>query len=1794
MKTRPITVLFSGASLAVILGVLLAVVWSGVFFEKMMGNQVVLIRQSPRTGSWLRDRENLCWTFSDAMTLDSGSAAAPGTLILQPPVPGKAEWTHPNVLTFVPFEAWPEGQAIRAMLKLPASLAGRRFKSTDFVFYGSPPVIVSVARVGEDLVGRTLSLRVQLNRPLAEADFRRGFALTVPGGTVPYTIEENATNQHFLIRSARVTDTGVLAVFDVSPERGAPPLRVWEKSFPLVEPMEVVRTEIQEERDGFAIKTTFSQPPAGGWNAFLSSAPFTNLTVESGTGATVRIRGFQPASQYELLFKKGLPGRNGSVVTQDVRLGLCIPVLKTRLNFRDRGHYLSSAGSRKVVLESVNVASLKLEVWSVYANNFVDFARSGTLYQDVNEAWGWNAADPQGDLVTNRIIKVESGKNQVRTTIVDLSELVGGKDEGVFYLVAEGEGNEGRTAHKLVVLTDLGLSVIRHENEVLAWALSIRNGTPVDGVEISVFSTKNQLIGKALTDASGLARIEAFGMPALSVVTGVKESRLAMVKLDESRVQGPVDVSDRLFLKSGYEAFLYADRGIYRPGETAHVKAVVRGPQLACPAAFPVQLKIVRPDGALFARLTAILSVDGTAAFDLPFPVEALTGRYTLELEAGGVEQVAGSMSLQVEDFVPPTLAVSIQGPTNRVTLGRPISIAVEARHLFGSPDEGGRVSVRARLGPAPFRPASYPDYSFGDPRKPETWRTLELGEKRLDASGLARFEVTLPSDLNPASALSCTLAATVFEDSGRACPATAAFPVDPRSYYIGLKPAQSDWKSGESIRLQVVAVQPDGSPHPAGDLTYSFSRITWNWREEVDSGGHSQFRSDRMAESVRDGVVSPSNGLAEIVWENAQEGEYEFRVAEATGDVSAALGFYVSDESGWCGNGARQPDRVSLKFDRDGYRAGDEAVVTLQSPFPGQVLLTLENDRIRSSQAFQMTGTTWAVRLPVKADYWPNLYVRAVVVRPQSGAGKTAGGVVVRAVGMASMCVRRPEADYQVALSAPDPLPPLTTLAVDVEVKDAVGMPVSCEATVAAVDEGILRLTGYTTPEPLRFFGEPRNLNSWLHDVYALILPDPETGLLSPRLHTGGDAMGAEIAGRLNPVRSRRFVPVALWSGTVRTGVDGRAHVSLPVPEFSGLLRITAVAVGSNGFGSAEKAVPVRRDWVVQSSLPRAVAPGDRFNLECLVFNESGATGEATVVVTATGALGTKSKQPVSLRIPLSPSSNRLVSVPLIALEMGLGEVTLDIQAGDERWGDRMELPVRPPWPRVIVSGEAALKPGASARINMPFPWLSTSGSGRLICTGQPGLEGLGALDFLNDYPYGCLEQTISRAYPYLVAEDLIVAAGQGYLERGKIADRVGAGIRQVLALQTSGGGFSLWPRQMDTYDWGSAYAVLFLAEAKAAGYTVPLESLELGCAYLSQKMSGWLKEQDLPDRAPCAAMALQALAMAGKPDSAALSRLAQAEPRLDVDTRARLVMAFLAAGRRSEAAVMLSTLSAAEPSSFARESGSSLRSSVRHSALMLDAWLQVDPDSPAIPPLVKALLQSRQNGHWETTQENASVLLALGRYAKQIKSGSKTCRGLLIAENGDIQPVKAANSLVFGDPSKLHNLTVVNNGDSVLYYAWTASGIPAGSSAPEEDKGIRIRRTVTAVNGRALANNSFKQGDLAIVKLTIDGLADPVDNLVIEELLPGGLEIENPNLQSSYATIIPDGELRIPVSYQTVRDDRLVVFTGRVENNRSLFYLVRAVTPGEYVWPPATVACMYDPAIRSLNGAGTIRVEP
>jgi uncharacterized protein YfaS (alpha-2-macroglobulin family) len=538
-----------------------------------------------------------------------------------------------------------------------------------------------------------------------------------------------------------------------------------------------------------------------------------------------------------------------------------------------------------------------------------------------------------------------------------------------------------------------------------------------------------------------------------------------------------------------------------------------------------------------------------------------------------------------------------------------------------------------------------------------------------------------------------------------------------------------------------------------------------------------------------------------------------------------------------------------------------------------------------------------------------------------------------------------------------------------------------------------------------------------------------------------------------------------------------------------------------------------------------------------------------------------------------------------------------LEVALAGEQFAEETELAVRPPAGRIAVTGNGRLAPGQTAAVAVPANWLEQTGETEVWLDSLPAVELGGSLNYLLNYPYGCLEQTTSKSFPLLYLRDLAEQTQPGWLDRKEVANFVQAGIQRILTMQRDDGSFSLW-RGEPTYPWGSIYATHFLVEAAQAGYPVPEERLKAAGDFLEQwlarkkeRVDGGVLEHTAYDQV----YACYVLARAGRPQSGWMIRLREQEAKLDYDTRINLAAALLAAGKRREGHALLGSLESAAPGKLPRESAGSLRSVVKANALLLSAWLEADPENAAIPGLVQRLEAGRERGIWYTTQENAMALMALGKYCNRLArdrkpiSGRVGWRGLRLQEFSAQREYRAALG-----PGAGGQVEIRNEGQGAIYYCWKSEGVPADGAMPEEDRGLKVRRQLLDLAGKSVAGAQLPQGELFVVEVTLETDNLSAENIVVQDLLPAGLEIENANLKTSQTVSWCKEKQTLALAHTDVRDDRLVVFAGPFAGGKAYtyYYAVRAVTPGEFVWPAIRADCMYDPAARSAHGVGKIRV--
>ena len=1519
--------------------------------------------------------------------------------------------------------------------------------------------------------------------------------------------------------------------------------------------------------------------------SFIAVQPAVKLDVSSDWRGCAIAGDFQPGTPYTFTFRQGLKAVDNTRLAADAERRVIFPDREAALSFATEGVYLSPRGALNVPVLAMNVHSCSVALRRLRPENIVFHANGHN----------GNLTDP----AVSNVVSLAERPNREHKFYVDLRTLADAQPTGVYQLTVTAlqprprESWQRIEAERLVVVTDLGLSLKHGRDGVLAWVTALRTAQPAADAEVVLYARNNMELARGRTDAQGLlflpcrANVPEEQRPALA--TARQGDDLVYLKLEGATA--PEDCAGDAYLHETCEAFVFTDRGIYRPGETAHVEALVRDGQLNPPAPFPVLLRVVKPDGRVFRDLPATLNTRGGATFAVDLPAYLPSGRYDLRLVMPGTFAELGHASAALEEFAPPQIAVTLAPLPARVAAASATNLTaqISARHLFGRPAAGLPASASVYLHDTPFRPDGWKDFTFGDAEKPALKQSLPLGETRLDAEGRASFTLPAIGAVRPAGALQATVCATVRDTGGRAVSAYASTGVDAYPFYLGLRPSDGSTHArvGAPFALTIAAVTPDAHAwQPDTPLLATVERVEWTSALRR-SNGHDVWQSDRTRIRIGEPIrITLHEGAGTFAFTAQQSGSYLVTLADPFSGTSASLPVFAASDadggSAWTAWDRTKPAQAKLTLDRPAYAPGATARLAVQAPFAGTALLTIESDRILDQRVVTLAANTATFDVDVKASYAPNVHCVLSVIRPAVAESVWSAH---RALGSVVLKVVPPGHSLTVAVSAPPLIQPQSPLTATVHVTDESSAPAAgAEIVACAVDEGICMLTDYATPDPLAYFLRTRGLGVAFDDLYRDLLPISEDTSDATVSHVAGDT-GALVGRRLNPIRARRFKPVALWQAGALTDAHGEATVTFDVPEFAGELRLTAVAFGPSTFGAAKAAVTVKRTLVVQAELPRFLAPGDSCRLGLSLFNETNAACTAAWRVTCGGPLVADR---ASGALTLAPHGATNAAIELRAGSLpGQASCSIEVVADAMRYAETFELAVRPTLAAETRCAEGVLKPGATTRVTAPAEWLAGSAYYDVSVSSQPDVKLAGALGWLLRYPYGCCEQTASAAFPLLVLADLANRNMPQAMGAIDAAPYVAAAIDRLLSMQREDGSFAMWPDVRQSDPWAGIYATHFLVEARRAGHAVPADRLNAALDSLAHLLE---QHADAGDRVQAdRAYICQVLALAGRPERGWTARLLDQAGELSTADRAHLAAALLADGKPREARTLLDGLeTSVAPAANTEERTSEI-------ALALAAWVDSDPADAAVPRLVHALegLRVRDRGWWGTTRANALALLALGRYARLTKPDHTPFAGELQPEGGSPLPFASDRELHWHsrEPGATPSLRLDNRGPGSCWYTARLEGVPVDGTAQPVDAGLAVRRAFFDQEGHALDVSRVRQGALIVVKLTLDTRGETIDNLVVEDLLPAGWEIENPALAT--AKVLPWVEAKTEwCIHRELRDDRVLLFTGSVCGKAVYFYTARAVTPGRFALPPVRAEAMYRPEVHSLNGAAQVEV--
>ncbi len=1849
-------------------------------------DMVTVSRVSIRDRQVLQKNLPLVVTFSAPMVsadkLDTPVQIRDMPFAVHPAVPGEGRWLTENSFAFTATDGYPRGKDFFVVFKEDLQSADGKPVRYFFAFSTEPTTVHGVWPGNYDSAKHTFRVELGFSLPVTVKALREHIAIKDPdtGEALPVSVKDvrGETRYHTVLvdlgqyrphlnlnlRTDEPADADPMGMAEAYSVK----LAIAAEAAPSqasgsARPVAQVQGSDKSQPSPLAFREPYSYDEEGAMTAyfyltgtlaaqdqkeFIKVTPDLPYTLDGSDSVLLFQQGVEAGMQITVTLKPGLVDGQGRELKEERTQTMTVRDRNPAVRFAEPGSLLTPAYGSRIGISLVNVDQINVSMRRQYDNN-MPFMALVPEYR----------AEGMMRHLGYRDISVKGKKNEMLRRAIDLAEFTKG-ERGVFLVRIVGKQERTRSngstymstvnaEERLVIFSDIGITARAFPAGITVFASGISTGKPLPNADVRVYSESNQLVAQGKTGPDGVLAIarsavwdEQLKPNVVTVSTGNDLSFLALEY--RTNIELP-ETSSRDYLDKGYEAFVYTPRGVFRPGETVDLKAFVRDARHMPPAPFPVVFSVTSSRGIEMTRGSVTLSDQGGADFAFTLPNSAPTGEYTAQLQIPGKEGAAlGQVAFSVEDFVPPRLEVTVAPKEENMLEDAALPVALSGQYLFGAPGADLAYELGYKAVPRLFSPKGWDGYVFGNMEREFTTQVnLRYLTGKLQEDGKAEVDFKAPPDWLPPSVLQVLLIGGVQEDGGRWVTQTNTVTYFPTPYLLGMKVEDGSLIPGKLGHIQVAAVDPAGKAVAAGKLDVEISLIQGNWHTVYRNGRYVYTWSEQIIPQAKF-AVETKDGQGAIPFKPERYGRYLVRCAAADGKIVAARRV-----SAWAAGGASaeegtgRMDTVELSFDKKEYLAGETAKLSVKAPYAGTLLLGIERGVQLSTRVIAMDKPAMVVEVPVTADMDPNAIVTAWVYRPVRQENKE--WYAHRAHGRASLLMSKVPHRLEVQPTAPERAEPSKALAIPFTVVDEHGSPVQGEFSVALVDEGILSLTAFKTPDPLSFFMEERRSVGNSYDAFdALLRPEAKaTTLLKP----GGD--GAEdYQGSL----STQQIFLTAYLPTVRTDAEGKGEAFFDIPEYSGKGRL--MIVGASGARFASAAAPVRfaRDVVVEATAPRAVAPGDVFDIPLKVFTLENAanplTGKINVKVSAVGPLALSGDVDKALEIGTENAKGaktRALTVRGTAQKAsGVATIAVDVSVpgrDDLTFTKYVDVVVRPPYPRTSTVKSALIEGGRTESLALPGKWLAGSVKTSLAVDSSPVLSVLPALEYLREYPYGCLEQTTSRAWPYLTLTTVQKALYPDEDADANTKAVLNQLVARISSMQTAEGGFSMWPGYSHPDPWRSVNAAFFLVEAKsqvpvskstlsgALGYlrfllAVPANALGHGSEYAYSTK----------------AYAAFVLTRAGEAPLGWIQSLSEHEKEMWPSGRIFLAAAkALKAGNPNALRALQEKTLQIDPQKL--EYNESMESTLRNQSLRLLAWSLVAPSEPEALNLCKEVAERISSSRYLTTQEAGMAALALGTFLEKTGGGGKDYSAEIVAAGKTVAKAAGGQRLVLsadmlpltkdGGPEPL---TVKVEGKDRAYCVYTVRGVPFEAPAPASND-LTVERVWKDADGKVIPLNKgpvkLKQGD----RITVELILKPgrkVSNLVISDLLPGGMEVENPRLKTAAAAADESGDADAERAgredreisngdpgegsmeedeengessgsgasaidsngmYLDLREDRLLVFFDRLSDQKTYRYSMRAVSKGTFVLPPLAAEGMYAPEINALTASGVLVVE-
>ena len=1519
-------------------------------------------------------------------------------------------------------------------------------------------------------------------------------------------------------------------------------------------------------------------------------APF--VTVDDAAPKSVEakekqicVEGLEHGQHYRVTFRSGLPAAIGEVLTAPVVLSVYVQDRAQSARFTGDSFVLPSSARRGIPVVTVNMEAADMKLYRVGDRSLAQLL-SG--YQFLRQLDGYdvsNIADQMGEPVWTGQLTIVNELNKEVTTSFPVDEALPNRKPGVYVLTAQPVDDKSETwdsrATQWFVVSDIGLSTYTGQDGLNVFARSLGSAKPIADAELTLLARNNEILGTAKTDADGratfnpgLSRGEGGLAPAVLMA---KQGDADFVFLDMTRAG--FDLSDRgvtgRAAPGALDVYAWTERGIYRVGETVHAAALARDDAAKGVDNLPLTFIFTRPDGVEDRRIVSQGGNAGGHAVDLALSSAAMRGTWTLAIHTDPKQPAVASQMFLVEDFVPDRIEFTLTADRNEIAAGETATATVDGRFLYGAPAAGlaleGEVTLSTKREWDAFK-----GFYFGlaDEEQGEATRIPLTDLPVVSDDGKATFPVSVGQLPSTTRLVNAALTVRMRETGGRAVEEKLDIGIRPQATMIGIRPDFSgeEVPQGGTAKFSLIAAEPGGKRATLAGAQWSLVKVerSYQWYR---SGNSWNYEPVTFTKSVATGQVDLTPEGEATISLPVDWGRYRLEVetADPAGPATSYefdAGWYVSATS------TETPDGLEVALDKETYKAGEVAKLQVSPRFAGELLVTVGAEKLLKTVTASIPEGGATVDIPVGEDWGAGAYVTATLYRPGEAQESR---MPARAIGLKWLAVDPADKKLAVALTLPEKTEPRKTLSIPVAVTGAMTGE-KAYVTVAAVDVGILNLTNYKVPDPEGWYFGQRMLGLELRDLYGRLI-DGSLGAMG-KLRTGGD--GAAMTSQGSPPKEKL---VAFFSGIVELDADGKATVDFDIPQFNGTVRVMSVAWTKNAVGHATGDVIVRDPIVLTAGMPRFMAPGDFAQMTLDITNTDAPAGDYTLAVETSGDLSTDA--PLPEKVTLEPGKRQTLTIPLMPLTAGTAGLTIRLANTEGlEVEQQLSIPVRPGQLPVTTRMVVDLKPNASLRIDKELLAASLLDDAHV----SVGVSLASAFDVpsllmtLDRYPYGCAEQTTSRALPLLYVSELSAEAGMA--DDPELRERIQGAIYRVLNYQASSGSFGLWgPGSGDL--WLDAYVTDFLTRAREKNFDVPIQAMMQALNNL-QNAIGY--DVDVEDRGSEIAYALYVLARNKKASVGDLRYFA--DTKLEAFTSPMAVaqlgasLALYGDGQRSEnlfgAALQLANATP-EHNWYRLDYGSRLRDG----AAMLALAAESKPLPSVVPALVKMVANDRAAAQWTSTQDEAWMLLA----ARALKAGNES-----ISLDVDGARLSGAYSQRIEGAKLLANpVTIANKGKDALQAVVTTVAAPA-QPLPAGGDGFEIARTYYRLDGSEANVTEAQQNERFVVVLKVKELNDWSSRILVSDMLPAGFEIDNPGLVNSANLSNFSWLEQTEAAHLEFRDDRFIAAMDSGEGSDQEFtlaYVVRAVTPGVYMHPAASVEDMYRPQFSARTATGMMEVK-